>query len=185
MHRHEPGRANTLGQPGRSTPLRSVISRNAADPGQLSDVGVESVGRGVGAANFDRDSSGLRASLRLLYRYRYTQEVPSSMSRIRLTGPTCAVLDVLLDAKPDDDIWGLRICQLTGLGPGTVYPILERLERAGWVVGTMEEDAKPPGRPRRRLYQVTGLGRAEFAAALAARDLRRRRWTTAPLGGPA
>ncbi|MEU8664434.1 helix-turn-helix transcriptional regulator, partial [Actinoplanes philippinensis] len=30
----------------------------------------------------------------------------------------------------------------THLGPGTVYPILERLQRAGWVTS-----AKEPGQP--------------------------------------
>jgi DNA-binding MarR family transcriptional regulator len=107
--------------------------------------------------------------------------------RIRLTKPTLAVLDVLLAARPDDDVWGLRICERADLGSGTVYPILERLARAGWVQSRWEAD-HPSGRPRRRLYQITAAGRAELATALAARAARRRGWTTGwapPHGGRA
>jgi DNA-binding PadR family transcriptional regulator len=92
-------------------------------------------------------------------------------ARLRLTKPTLAVLDVLLAAQPGEDVWGLRICERADLGSGTVYPILDRLERAGWVVGAWEV-GRPAGRPRRRLYRMTGEGRAELAAGLAARTAR-------------
>ncbi len=80
-------------------------------------------------------------------------------SRLTMTRTVCAVLGVLL-AEPS---WGLRICQLTGLGAGSVYTVLQRLERAGWVVGTWEEET-PSGRPRRRTYEITADGRLEVAA---------------------
>jgi PadR family transcriptional regulator PadR len=88
-------------------------------------------------------------------------------SRIRLTMPTRLVLDILL-AAGDDLLWGYRICEQAGLGSGTVYPILERLEEAGWIEGTWEAD-QPGNRPRRRFYAVTGTGRASYATALTAR----------------
>jgi PadR family transcriptional regulator, regulatory protein PadR len=60
-------------------------------------------------------------------------------SRLRLTKPTVAVLAVLMDAEPDDNIWGFRLCEKADLGSGTMYPLLERLERAG-VVRSFWED---------------------------------------------
>jgi len=96
-------------------------------------------------------------------------------ARIRLTKPTLAVLDVLLAATPDDPVWGFRICAEADLGSGTVYPILERLERIGWVIPSWEEPP-PLDRPRRRFYVLSGAGRQEIAAALAARSESRRRW---------
>lgn len=89
--------------------------------------------------------------------------------RIRLTIATLAVLDVLMTCTgSDESVWGFKICEHAGLGPGTVYPILDRLESAGWISGFWEFDP-PADRPRRRLYEITGLGRSELAAAIAAR----------------
>jgi len=96
------------------------------------------------------------------------------MPQIRVTMPTLAVVAVIAAAMAtDDEVWGLRICQATGLGSGTVYPILERLEEAGWIASTWE-GAQPPGRPRRRFYQLTDAGRIAYGEALAARAARRR-----------
>jgi DNA-binding PadR family transcriptional regulator len=103
-------------------------------------------------------------------------------ARIRLTKPTLAVLDVLLHAGLDENVWGLRICEQADLGSGTVYPILERLSAAGWVESRWET-AQPAGRPRRRYYQVTSTGRAEAATALAARTARHGRRTRLAEGG--
>lgn len=86
------------------------------------------------------------------------------MTVVRLTMPTRAVLDVLL-ASPT---WGYQIIPETDLGPGTVYPILKRLQDAGWVEGTWE-DARPSDRPRRCIYAVTEKGAREYAKALARR----------------
>jgi len=83
----------------------------------------------------------------------------------RLTPATLDVLAALL-GEPER-IWGLRIVGLTSRPAGSVYPILERLERAGWVDSAWEDD---PGRsgPRRRLYRLTADG-AEAARAAVAR----------------
>lgn len=97
--------------------------------------------------------------------------------RPRMTQPTRAVLAVLSAASEDDPVFGLRICDDADLGPGTVYPILERLAELGWVESRWETD-QPSRRPRRRYYWLTGAGRVESAEALAAR---RRRW--AGIGG--
>jgi PadR family transcriptional regulator PadR len=96
-------------------------------------------------------------------------------SRLRLTKPTLAVLGVLMDAGPDDRLWGFRLCEEADLGSGTVYPLLERLERVGWVSSSWE-DPPPADRPRRRFYEMTSAGRSEVASAIGARADARRRW---------
>lgn len=88
--------------------------------------------------------------------------------------PTLAVVNVLMGLGPDDHAWGFRICDETGLGSGSVYPILERLEDTGWV-RSYWEDSQPSGRPRRRFYEMTGHGRSEAIAAIAARNSKRPR----------
>ncbi|PRY63855.1 PadR family transcriptional regulator [Knoellia remsis] len=93
----------------------------------------------------------------------------------RMTGPTRAVLDVLL-AAPDADHYGLAIGAATRLPSGTIHPILARLESAGWLTSSWEDiDPSEAGRPRRRLYRLTHDGRAEARAALAAAEARRAR----------
>ncbi len=47
------------------------------------------------------------------------------------------------------------------LGHGTLYKALERLERGGMLESTWEDvDESLVGRPRRRLYRLTGAGAA-------------------------
>jgi len=103
-----------------------------------------------------------------------------SASKIRLTTPTRLVLDVLMSAG-DTPAWGYRICEIARLGSGTVYPILERLEEAGWIEGAWEID-QPGDRPRRRFYTLTGTGRAGYAAAVAAHR-QRNPWRVEPRRG--
>jgi PadR family transcriptional regulator, regulatory protein PadR len=79
--------------------------------------------------------------------------------RIRITLVIMDVLDVIMSAPPGKPAWGLRICETTGHRPGTVYPALDRLMKAGWIEDSWE-DPEPAGRPRRRFYTVTSAGRA-------------------------
>ncbi len=79
----------------------------------------------------------------------------------RVTAPTVDVLRVLLNSR--GPAWGLQIIKRTERLPGTVYPILERLERQGWIASVWEEDSSRQG-PRRRLYEFTADG-AEAARA--------------------
>jgi PadR family transcriptional regulator, regulatory protein PadR len=96
------------------------------------------------------------------------------------------VLDVLMNAPPDDPAWGLKLCEQTGYGTGTVYPALDRLMTAGWIEDRWEEPA-PADRPRRRYYAITSAGRAAYQEAMAARAVRRTAWATRGLraGGTA
>jgi PadR family transcriptional regulator, regulatory protein PadR len=97
------------------------------------------------------------------------------MAQLRLTQATLAVVGVLMGAGPDERVWGLRLCEEANLGSGTVYPLLERLEKAG-IVTSFWEDPPPPDRPPRRFYELTSSGRQEIAAAMAARSAARKRW---------
>jgi DNA-binding PadR family transcriptional regulator len=88
------------------------------------------------------------------------------------------VLDVLAAATLDDPAYGLQICHETGLGSGSVYPILERLAELGWL-DIWDEAGQPSGRPRRKFYVLNGVGRRESAQAIAAWNARRLRWLPA------
>lgn len=61
----------------------------------------------------------------------------------------------VLEALADGCTYGLEVMRRTGLKSGTVYPILRRMETAGWISGKREECAPEPGRPARRLYKLT------------------------------
>ena len=77
---------------------------------------------------------------------------------LRITLPTQLVLQALL-ADPAKEIYGLPICRASGLPSGTVYPILARLERYGWVKSRREKlDPADAGRPPRRYYRLTKNG---------------------------
>jgi len=86
----------------------------------------------------------------------------------RITPATVDVLECLLAG---DSTWGLQIIKLSGRPAGSVYPILERLERAGWVDSEWEDDAERPG-PRRRMYSLTSDGAVAARTAVQARRAR-------------
>lgn len=90
-----------------------------------------------------------------------------------LSRVTDATLDVLRALRAGGrNVWGLQVIKESGRAPGTVYPVLERLERAGWVRSTWENDEARPG-PRRRLYEFTAEGATAAVELLAERDARR------------
>ncbi|MGL4832461.1 MAG: PadR family transcriptional regulator [Propionibacteriaceae bacterium] len=84
---------------------------------------------------------------------------------------TPALLDVcaILQATPEP-VWGLKIVRESGRPTGTVYPLLERLERAGYVESRWD-DSPTPG-PRRRMFVLTSAGESFVAQSL--RDRTRR-----------
>jgi PadR family transcriptional regulator, regulatory protein PadR len=68
------------------------------------------------------------------------------------------VLRVLL-SDPNGDHYGLELARASGLPSGTVYPILVRLEQAGWLTSAWEDiDEAAEGRRRRRYYRLTAEG---------------------------
>lgn len=74
----------------------------------------------------------------------------------------------LLAAIRDGDSYGLDLVQRTGLSSGTVYPVLGRLRRRGWIEGLWEDQARADaeGRPRRKYYRLTADGRAVLSEEL-------------------
>jgi PadR family transcriptional regulator PadR len=85
----------------------------------------------------------------------------------RLTPATVDVLRVL--AAVDGECWGLLVVKQSGRPPGSVYPILERLETAGWVTSVWEQDSDRSG-PRRRFYNLTDDGALAASRAIARFD---------------
>lgn len=84
---------------------------------------------------------------------------------MRLTHATKRVLQVLLDA-PRPEVYGTELIVATGLESGTLYPILHRLESAGWVSSRWEKPSQATsGRQRRRYYRLTKSGRESARAA--------------------
>ena len=81
----------------------------------------------------------------------------------RITEATVSVLEVL--SQSDGPCWGLLIIKSSGKPAGSVYPILDRLESAGWVTSAWEDDAARSG-PRRRYYELTEGGASAAAAAI-------------------
>jgi DNA-binding PadR family transcriptional regulator len=79
---------------------------------------------------------------------------------------TDAVLQALLESR---DTWrhGYDLARETSLKSGTLYPILMRLERHGWLEAVWEHEPAP-GRPRRHLYRLTPAGVAEARARVIA-----------------
>jgi DNA-binding PadR family transcriptional regulator len=86
----------------------------------------------------------------------------------RITASVLKVLAALL-AAGSGERYGLQLMQDTGLPSGTLYPILVRLERAGWVESQWEQiDPAAEGRPSRRYYRLTGEGAAVAGREVAA-----------------
>ncbi len=86
---------------------------------------------------------------------------------IRLSGPTLKVLKLLLDS-PRIERSGAELSKATKVGPGTIYPLMARLENAGWLISRWEEvDPREVGRPRRRLYGLTAIGQERSREAFA------------------
>lgn len=84
------------------------------------------------------------------------------------------VLNVFLE-DPGENRYGLEVMRETGLQSGTLYPILARLERVGWLVSEKEPiDPAREGRPARRYYRLTpeGLVNARQARAALYEQLR-------------
>jgi DNA-binding PadR family transcriptional regulator len=90
-----------------------------------------------------------------------------SKEDVRLSGPTLKVLKMMLDA-PRQARSGADISRAVGIGSGTLYPLLARLEQAAWFKSEWEDlNPKEAGRPRRRLYLLTPLGQRKANEALA------------------
>lgn len=76
----------------------------------------------------------------------------------RLTPQTIEVLGHFTSGARRE-FTGFEIAALTELKTGTLYPILHRLENAGWLSSRWESgEPEKLGRPRRRYYKITAQG---------------------------
>ena len=87
---------------------------------------------------------------------------------VQITTTVARVLRAFLD-DIGEPRYGFELMKLTGLPSGTLYPILARLESAGWLISRREEiDPASAGRPVRRMYLISPsaaqVARAELAA---------------------
>ncbi|HZU18379.1 MAG TPA: PadR family transcriptional regulator [Candidatus Dormibacteraeota bacterium] len=88
------------------------------------------------------------------------------MARTRHPSPQTARLLLALAAAPNAWHYGYELSRATGLRSGTLYPILIRLARDGYLE-TRWLDPDRPGRPPRHVYRLTGTGRELARNALA------------------
>jgi PadR family transcriptional regulator, regulatory protein PadR len=85
----------------------------------------------------------------------------------RLSHQTLKVLSAFME-HPKEPLSGSDILKKTGMLSGTLYPILMRFERAGWLKSEWEEPTPSEmGRPRKRLYRISPRGYNKANAALA------------------
>ncbi|MET7912707.1 helix-turn-helix transcriptional regulator [Streptomyces avermitilis] len=60
-----------------------------------------------------------------------------------------------------DELHGFSVARASGRPTGSVYPILARMEQAGWLESRWETEHPEPGRPRRRFYRLSAQGQTE------------------------
>lgn len=85
---------------------------------------------------------------------------------VRLSQQGLKVLRFLLET-PREGRSGAEMSKATRVGSGTLYPMLARLEAAGWLTSEWEViDPSEAGRPRRRFYRLTAIGQNNTHSAL-------------------
>lgn len=95
----------------------------------------------------------------------------------RITPATRAVLRALL-SDPVGRHYGLELSRAAELPSGTIYPMLARLERYGWIKGKWESvDPSREGRPRRKYYALTGKGARSARDILGTQSIDRQRYS--------
>ncbi|MFE3033016.1 PadR family transcriptional regulator [Streptomyces canus] len=86
---------------------------------------------------------------------------------IRVTTTVAKTISAFLQ-DPDEPQYGMSLMEQTGLASGTLYPILMRLQKEGWLDVSVEQiDPAVEGRPRRKNYLLTQTGRIAAREALA------------------
>jgi PadR family transcriptional regulator PadR len=78
------------------------------------------------------------------------------MQDLDITLKMAAVLKVFLE-DPGQSRYGFELMKLTGMASGSLYPMLAKLEGAGWLTRGKEDiDPRAAGRPARTNYTITG-----------------------------
>lgn len=106
---------------------------------------------------------------------------------VRVTTTVATVLRGFMD-NPKDPHYGFEMMRTFDISSGSLYPILARLEKAGWVDSHVEDiDPKVEGRRARRYYTMTAAGEVAATQALnkLANRLRLPAWSPQPATGHA
>jgi PadR family transcriptional regulator, regulatory protein PadR len=75
---------------------------------------------------------------------------------LNITPKMATVLKAFLE-DPDQPRYGFELMKITGMASGSLYPMLARLEAAGWLSRGKEDiDPRAAGRPARTHYTITG-----------------------------
>lgn len=86
---------------------------------------------------------------------------------VRITIAVARVLQQFV-AAPDEPRYGYELIEATGFASGKLYPILQRLTSAGWLVKEREDiDPAAAGRPARTYYRITPTGLSDARIELA------------------
>jgi PadR family transcriptional regulator PadR len=100
----------------------------------------------------------LAANLQLPYTLCRLSTMGKKDTNVRMSLQTLRVLEAFLE-NPAVQLSGAEVHHRCAIASGTLYPILLRLESAGWFVSQWESiDPSSAGRPRRRLYRLTSTG---------------------------
>ncbi|WP_203615536.1 helix-turn-helix transcriptional regulator [Streptomyces sp. SID13726] len=103
---------------------------------------------------------------------------------VQITRNVARVLKVFTE-DPGTPRFGMELMKLMAMSSGTLYPILTRLAKAGWI-DAHDEDVDPStaGRPARRYYTMTGeqarqarLELAQFTSEISPYPARPLGWT--------
>jgi PadR family transcriptional regulator PadR len=90
---------------------------------------------------------------------------------------------------PDGRHYGYATSRTANVRSGTLYPLLSKMLAEEWLVDGWEDSDEGPGRPRRRYYTLTDLGRLRLGAVIADAQREARfapllagtRWASAPI----
>jgi PadR family transcriptional regulator PadR len=100
----------------------------------------------------------------------------------RMSEAKARVLGIMLQ-QPTSEYWGYKLMKDAEVSSGALYPILDQLERVGWIKGEWEDPSQISSRPPRRCYRLTGEGRAEAPLAIL-RYRKRKEGVRSPLPRP-
>jgi len=75
---------------------------------------------------------------------------------------------IALMADPSGRHWGYELSKRSGVRPGVMYPLLQRMLDEGWLADGWEEQAQAgrAKRPPRRYYKLTEAGMAALGAEI-------------------
>lgn len=83
---------------------------------------------------------------------------------MRLLSPNAARIIATFLSSPAVPRYGYELMRETGIKSGSLYPILGRFERLGWITRTTEEAVG--NRPPRKVYRLQSGAQVEAQVAL-------------------